>query len=123
MFKTISAALIAASVIAAPAFAAEAGKTTATAPVIKADQTQSKVSTTAAKPNPGVKADAKTADVKSEAKVDTKTTAMNANAKMGRHHHKHVRHYHHTRHHKMGALKTHTKVSFKRAPHTVIKRG
>ncbi|WP_234679029.1 His-rich protein BRANT [Bradyrhizobium monzae] len=91
MLKTISAALLAASVIAAPAFAAEAGKTTTTAPVIKADQTQSKVSTTAAKPDAGVKADAK---------VDTKTKAMNANAaitpdehktvRTHRHHHKHV---------------------------------
>ncbi|MDN5005761.1 His-rich protein BRANT [Bradyrhizobium sp. GCM10027634] len=108
MLKTISAALLAASVIAAPAFAAEAGKTTTTAPVIKADQTQSKVSTTAAKPDAGLKADAKTgakadaktADVKSGAKVDTKTKAMNANAaitpdehktvRMHRHHHKHL---------------------------------
>ena len=57
MLKTISAALLAASVIAAPAFAAEAGKTTTTAPVIKADQSQTKVSTTAVKPEAGVKAD------------------------------------------------------------------
>ena len=99
MLKTISAALLAASVIAAPAFAAESGKTTTTAPVIKADQTQSKVSTTAAKPDAGVKADAKTADIKSGAKVDTKTKAMNANAAIApehkmvrthRHHHKHL---------------------------------
>lgn len=98
MLKTISAALLAASVIAAPAFAAEAGKTT-TAPVIKADQTQSKISTTA-KPNAGVKTGAKTADIKSGAKVDTKTKAMNANAaitpdehktvRTRRHHHKHL---------------------------------
>ena len=40
MLKTISAALLAASVIAAPAFATETPKTTA--PVIKADQTQTK---------------------------------------------------------------------------------
>ena len=40
MLKTISAALLAASVIAAPAFATETTKTTA--PVIKADQTQTK---------------------------------------------------------------------------------
>jgi hypothetical protein len=108
MLKTISAALLAASVIAAPAFAAEAGKTTTTAPVIKADQTQSKVSTTAAKPDAGLKTDAKTADVKSgvkadakvDPKVDPKAKAMNANAaitpdehktvRMHRHHHKHL---------------------------------
>ena len=47
MLKTISAALLAASVIAAPAFAAETAKTTTTTPVIKADQSQTKVSTTA----------------------------------------------------------------------------
>lgn len=95
MLKTISAALLAASVIAAPAFAAEAGKTTTTAPVIKADQSQTKASNTAAKPQAGVKADAKAA-----AKVDTKSKAMNANAavtpeahktvRMHRHHHKHL---------------------------------
>ena len=93
MLKTISAALLAASVIAAPAFAAGAGKTdtskTATqTPVIKADQTQTKVSTTAVKP-----------DVKSNAKVDTKadTKAMNANASISPdEHHKSVRsHRHH----------------------------
>lgn len=85
MLKTISAALLAASVIAAPAFAAETGKATAPAPVIKAEQTQTKtkVSTTAVKP-----------DVKSTAKVDTK--AMNANASMTPdEHHKTVRAHHH----------------------------
>lgn len=101
MLKTISAALLAASVIAAPAFAAEAGKTTTTAPVIKADQTQSKVSTTAAKPDAGVKPDAKTVDVKAGAKVDakTKTKAMNANAAITPDEHKTVRtHRHHHKH-------------------------
>lgn len=90
MLKTVSAALLAASVIAAPAFAAEAGKTTTTTPVIKADQTKTKASTTAVKPDAGVKADAQ---------VDTKK-AMNANAAIAptghkslrthRHHHKHL---------------------------------
>ena len=99
MLKTISAALLAASVIAAPAFAAEAGKTTTTAPVIKADQSQTKVSTTAAKPDAGVKADAKTADVKSDAKADTKAKAMNANAAVTPDEHKTVRtHRHHHKH-------------------------
>ena len=111
MLKTISAALLAASVIAAPAFAAEAGKTTTTAPVIKADQTQNKVSTTAAKPDAGLKADGKTADIKSgakvepksdvkaDAKVDTKAKAMNANAAVTPDEHKTVRtHRHHHKH-------------------------
>lgn len=78
MLKTISAALIAVSMIAAPAFAGEAVKTapkapapvSKTAPVIKSEQLPSKV--------------------------------LNANAKMG--HHKHYRH--HRNHHKhMGMLK------------------
>ncbi|MDH2350857.1 hypothetical protein QCM80_09275 [Bradyrhizobium sp. SSUT112] len=109
MLKTISAALLAASVIAAPAFAAEAGKTTTTTPVIKADQSQTKVSTTAAKPDAGLKADAKTsdaktsdtkaADVKAGAKVDTKSKAMNANAAVTPDEHKTVRtHRHHHKH-------------------------
>jgi hypothetical protein len=72
MLKTISAALLAVSVLAAPAMAANSGKT-AQAPVIKAGQ--------------------------------AKTGALNANAKMGRHHVKHVRH--HRPHKKMSALKTH----------------
>jgi predicted secreted protein len=90
MLKTISAALLAASVIAAPAFATETPKTTA--PVIKADQTQTK----ALKSDAGAKA----ADVKAGAKVDTKSKAMNANAavtpaehkatRTHRHHHKQV---------------------------------
>jgi hypothetical protein len=109
MLKTISAALLAASVIAAPAFAAEAGKTTTTTPVIKADQSQTKTSTTAAKPDAGVKADAKTsavkasdpkgAGVKADAKVDTKSKAMNANAAVTPAEHKTVRtHRHHHKH-------------------------
>ncbi len=89
MLKTISAALLAVSVLAAPAFAAEAGKNTQ-APVIKA--------------------------------VQVKTSALNANAKMGRHHHRHYRH--HRFHKRMGALKTRqfSKVTTKHvAP--AIKRG
>src|SRR6476646_4598428 len=77
MLKTISAALIAVSMIAAPAFAGEAVKTAPkapapvakTAPVIKSEQLPSKV--------------------------------LNANAKMG--HHKHYRHHHHHKH--IGMLK------------------
>src|SRR5882757_9053364 len=77
MLKTISAALLAMSVIAAPALAAETGKTvtpapvTKSVPVIKSEQLPSKV--------------------------------LNANARMGRHHHKHYRHHRHHKH--MGLLK------------------
>ncbi len=102
MLKTISAALLAASVIAAPAFATEPGKTT-TAPVIKADQSQTKAANTAVKPDAGVKADAKGADVKGAdvkagAKVDSKSSAMNANAAVTPDAHKTVRkHRHHNK--------------------------
>ncbi|MBR0845242.1 hypothetical protein JQ607_34075 [Bradyrhizobium liaoningense] len=106
MLKTISAALLAASVIAAPAFAAEAGKTTTTAPVIKADQSQTKASVTAAKPDAGVKADTKAADVK----ADTKSKAMNANAAVTSDEHKTVRTHRH--HHKQVS----TKKSLKAQP-------
>ncbi|MEY9361777.1 type IV secretory pathway TrbL component [Bradyrhizobium yuanmingense] len=105
MLKTIAAALLATSVIAAPAFAAEAGKTTTAAPVIKADQSQTKPATTAAKPEAGVKADAKTdvkttdakaSDVKTDAKVDGKSKAMDANAAVTTDEHKSVsKHRHH----------------------------
>ena len=64
MLKTISAALLAVSVLAAPAFAADAGKTSS-APAVKTAQ--------------------------------VKPSVLNANAKMGRHHHRHG--YHH-RHHR-----------------------
>jgi hypothetical protein len=79
MFKTISAALVAVSVLAAPAFAGTAAKTfrtpvtkTVQAPVIKADRAQARF--------------------------------LNAHAHMGRHHHMH-RHHHHHKH--MGMLKIH----------------
>jgi hypothetical protein len=71
MFKTISAALLAVSVLAAPAMAA--GRTS-DAPVIK------------------------TAHVKH--------SVLNANAKMSRHHHKHVRQHH--AHKRTGAPKKHS---------------
>ena len=85
MLKKISAALIAVSMLAAPAMAASTTKTQ-TAPI-----------NTPAAP----------------AAKQAKSTVLNANAKMGRHHHKH-----------MGALKTHkfSKASIKHvAPAT--KRG
>jgi hypothetical protein len=142
MLKTISAALLAASVIAAPVFAAEAGKTTTTTPVIKADQAQTKVSTTAAKPDAGLKADAKTSDaktsdakasgakasdvkasdVKADAKVDTKSKAMNANAAVTPDAHKTVRtHRHHHKH--LSAKKSPTTQPDVTKPATMEKRS
>jgi hypothetical protein len=89
MLKTISATLLAVSVLAAPAFAAGTGKTTQ-APVIKSEQ--------------------------------VKASVLNANARMGRHHHRHFRH--HRFHKRMGALKTQqfSKVTIKHAV-PAIKRG
>ena len=89
MLKTISATLLAVSVLAAPAMAAGTGKT-AQAPVIKA--------------------------------VQVKTGVLNANARMGRHHHRHFGH--HRFHKRMGALKVQqfSKVTIKHAA-PAIKRG
>jgi hypothetical protein len=96
MFKTISAALLAVSVLAAPALAAAPGKVTQApvtkttpAPVIKADQAKSKV--------------------------------LNANARMGRHHHKHFRHHRHHGH--MGMLKTHAAPKLAVKHVAPVKRG
>jgi hypothetical protein len=89
MLKTISAALLAVSLVAAPAMAAGSSKTTQAPP-------------------------AKVAQVKPKADAQVKSNALNANAKMGRHHVKHVRH--HRAHKKMSAVKT-----IKHAPAT--KRG
>jgi hypothetical protein len=99
MFKRISAALLAVSVLAAPAFAATTGKTDQ-APVTKQ------------------------APVKTNANTAPKTNAVNANAKMGGHHGKrhYAEHRRHHRHHKVVALKTHTKVSYKQAK-PATKRG
>jgi hypothetical protein len=85
MLKTISAALVAVSVLAAPALAAAPGKTTQTT-TIKAPVTKTVKA-------PVIKASA------------SKSKFLNANASMGRHHHKHYRH--HSDHKHMGVLKTH----------------
>ena len=92
MFKTISAALLAVSVLAAPALAASPAKSpvkSTHAPVIKAEQSKSKF--------------------------------FNANARMGRHHDKHLRH--HRQHKHIGMLKTHgtPKLAIKQVSHA--KRG
>jgi hypothetical protein len=68
MLKTISAALLAVSVLAAPAMAAGSGRT-AHAPVIKAGQM----------------------------KTSAKAGVLNANARMGRHYHYHRHHHRHFR--------------------------
>lgn len=88
MLKTISAALLAVSVLAAPALAAGQNKT-AQAPVVKAEQVKQVKQAKQVKPN-----------------------ALNANASMG-HHVRHVRHHRYHKH--IGALKTHkfSKVTVK----------
>ncbi len=91
MLKTISAALLAVSVAVAPVMAAGSSKTTQ-APAAKAAQ------------------------VKPKADMQVKSNALKANAKMGRHHVKHVRH--HRAHTKVSAVKTHqfSKATIKPAP-------
>jgi hypothetical protein len=82
MLKTISAALLAVSVLAAPAFAAgqATNRAASTTPVIKAEQVKQT--------------------------KQTKPNLLNANAKMGRHHVRHASH-HRAHHNHIGALKTH----------------
>jgi hypothetical protein len=116
MLKTISAALLAISVIAAPAMAAGIVKTT---PVSK---------TTTATPVE------KTAQAPAINAVKAKPNVMNSNARMGRHHHRvHRHHRFHKRIHKpfhrhfhkhVGANKPHqfSKVTVKHVK-TAIKRG
>jgi len=100
MLKTISAALLATSLIAAPAFAAGT-KNTATSPV---QTTQSNADATGAK-----------TDLKTGAATTTKSKALNANAKMGKRHKKHISHLRHHKQHKVAALKTrsHAKIQAK----------
>ena len=107
MLKSISAALLAVSVLAAPAFAASEAKT-APAPVTKSAQAPVAKTTQA----PVVKAE----------QVKAKPAVLNANAKMGRHHVRHARHHRFHRH--VGAGKTHSfsKVSSKHIT-PAVKRG
>jgi hypothetical protein len=87
MLKTITAALVAVSVLAAPALAGTPGKT-AQAP---ANKTQAPVNKSTQAP---------------VIKAEGKSKALNANAKMDRHH----KHYRHHRQHKhIGLHKTHAK--------------
>jgi hypothetical protein len=87
MLKTVSAALLAVSVLAAPVLAANTSKI-AQAPVTKS------------------------ATVTPSAQV--KKNPLNANAKMGRHHVRHHRHHHS---HKMAKVHKSLKVSAKPATH------
>jgi hypothetical protein len=99
MLKTISAALLAISVLAAPAIAADAVKTTPATTAAKTTQA------------PVIKS------------VKAKPSVLNANARMGRHHHRfHHRFHRHHRH--MGAIKAHqfSKVSVKHVT-PALKRG
>jgi len=112
MLKTISAALLAVSVIAAPALAAEPAKDSGKAVQAPAAKTVQ---------GPATKTDTKAAVIKP---AQTKPSAMNAKAEMS-HHAKHYRH--HRSHKNMSSLKTHkvskvSKASIKQvAPAT--KRG
>lgn len=91
MLKKISAALIAISMLAAPAMAAGSHKTS-TAPIIK--------------PVASAKVQAPAANLQAPAaNLKVKPSVLNANAKMGRHHHRHFRHHHARKHY--GAIKTH----------------
>jgi len=91
MLKTISAALLAVSVLAASAMAASSDKT-AQAPATKSVQVKPSV------------LNAKQAKPNALSAKQVKPNALNANAKMGRHHRHHS---HHRAHKKMTALKTH----------------
>jgi hypothetical protein len=95
MLKTISAALLAVSVLAAPALAASSAKT-AQAPVTK--------SVTATK------------------SAHVKKDPLNANAKMGRHH---ARHHNHHHFHKKMAAKVHKSLKVSSAKPAIhpAKRG
>jgi hypothetical protein len=118
MLKSISAALLAVSVLAAPAFAASEAKT-APAPVTKS--AQAPVAKTTATTTTATTTDKTTPVIKAE-QVKAKPAVLNANAGMGRHH---VRHAGHHRFHKhVGAGKTHSfsKVSSKHIT-PAIKRG
>ena len=104
MLKTISAALLAVSVIAAPALAETSGKTTQ-APVNKT--VQAPVNKTAQAPV--IKAD----------QAKSKLMNANANANMGDKHYRHHRHHEH-----MGTLKTHAAPKIARHHATsAAKRG
>jgi hypothetical protein len=106
MLKKISAALIVASMLAAPAMAAEFGKNTPTG------KTATKTETAAPVIKPVAAADSK---------LQVKPAVREANAKMVRHHHRHVR-PHHRFHKKFGMHKSHKHIAFKSTV-AHVKRG
>jgi redox-regulated HSP33 family molecular chaperone len=106
MLKKISAALIVASMLAAPAMAAESGKT--------AGKTAIKTETAAPVIKPVAATDSKLQVkpvVAVDSKLQVKPAVRNANARMGRHHHRHVR-PHHRFHKKFGMHRTHKHSAF-----------
>ena len=108
MFKKFSAALIAASLLAAPAMAASPTK----------DANKTPVTTSTAAPT--VKPVASIGS-----KLQAKPSVLNANAKLVRHHHRHMR-PHHRFHKKMGALSSYKHVASKSISKSTvahIKRG
>jgi hypothetical protein len=115
MLKKISAALLVASMLAAPAMAAEAGKT--------ADKAAIKTETAA----PAIKpvAATETKQVKppavADSKLQVKPAVRNASARMGRHHHRHFR-AHHRFHKRFGMHHGHKHIAFKSTV-AHIKRG
>jgi len=126
MLKTISAALLAASVFAAPVLAAESAKTTANAPVVKSTQTKTIGAKTIGAKSTGAKSTAaKSTQLQTiqPGATESKPAALNANAKMDKHHRKHVSHRHSRHHGKMAALnsKAHAKATLKSAPKVSLK--
>jgi hypothetical protein len=121
MLKTISAALLAASVLTAPVLAAQSTTTTANAPITKTTQTKTAVKSTDAKAIHGKTIHRKPVQ---SAATPAKPAVLNANAKMDKHHHKHLS-YHHRHHGKMSALKSQrtaqTKTTFKTTPKVSLK--
>ena len=90
MLKTISAALLAASMIAAPALAAESGSQSPAGKTTQTQAAQPQAQTPAGKTNASV--------------TSSKSKKLNANAKMIRHH---------PHHKKIGLHKGHSKVASK----------
>ena len=118
MLKTITAALLAASVFAAPTLAATQAKTPAKTAQAPAKTTQAPAAkTTSAKTTAAKPSVAKTAQAPVIKADQSKSKVMNANAKMHRHHVKHPRH------HKMSVLKSHHTAKVAIKPVKPAKRG
>jgi len=92
MLKTMTATLLAASILVAPAFAAGAPKTAAMPKTEQSTQLKSDAAKTTT---------AKSAEVTPS---EGKSRALNAKARMGRHHHQHRHHRYHRHHKRVTAL-------------------